>query len=69
MTHNRTHYCGQIRRAHVGHQIVLTGWVHRRRDHGGLVFIDLRDREGVVQVVFNPESSEKLHSVSHSLRS
>ena len=54
----RTHYCGDIRAAHAGQEITLCGWADRRRDHGGVIFIDLRDRAGVVQVVFDPDSAE-----------
>ena len=50
----RTLYCGDVRVQHVGQEITLAGWLHRRRDHGGLVFIDLRDSRGIVQVVINP---------------
>ena len=61
--------CGEPREATVGSQITVSGWVHRRRDHGNLIFIDLRDRSGLLQVVFNPEYSEKAHDIAGSLRS
>jgi aspartyl-tRNA synthetase len=51
----RSHYCGQINSAHIDQTVEISGWVHRRRDHGGVIFIDLRDREGLVQVVFDPD--------------
>jgi aspartyl-tRNA synthetase len=54
----RSHYCGQINSAHNEQEVELCGWVHRRRDHGGVIFIDLRDREGLVQVVYDPDLPE-----------
>jgi len=54
----RSHYCGQVTEDLLGQEVVLCGWVHRRRDHGGVIFIDLRDREGLVQVVFDPDTEE-----------
>ena len=54
----RTHYCGLVNKDHIGQSITVAGWVHRRRDHGGVIFIDLRDREGLLQLVFNPEQAE-----------
>ncbi len=54
----RTHYCGQLNASHVDREVELCGWVHRRRDHGGVIFIDLRDREGLVQVVYDPDRAD-----------
>ncbi|MBN2065125.1 MAG: aspartate--tRNA ligase [Sedimentisphaerales bacterium] len=64
----RTHNCGQLRAANVGEEVVLNGWVRSYRDHGSLVFIDLRDREGITQVVFNQENSPALHELARNLR-
>ncbi len=54
----RTHYCGEVDEALTGEEIAVAGWVHRRRDHGGVIFIDLRDREGLLQVVCDPDTPE-----------
>jgi aspartyl-tRNA synthetase len=64
----KSHSCGELNKDDIASKVTLAGWVDRRRDHGGLVFIDLRDREGVVQVVFNPENSKACHDIANQLR-
>lgn len=65
----RSHHCNALTHADVGKEIVLMGWVLRRRDHGGVIFIDLRDRWGLTQIVFNPEVNAAVHAKAHGLRS
>jgi len=64
----RTHYCGVIRADHVDERVVVCGWVRSYRDHGNLVFIDLRDREGLVQLVFDPQTQPEIHKIARDIR-
>ncbi len=64
----RTHHCWELGAKDVGREVVLMGWVHRRRDHGGVIFVDLRDREGITQVVFNPKVDQEIHAKAHEIR-
>jgi aspartyl-tRNA synthetase len=63
----RTHYCGHLNATHIDQEVELCGWVHRRRDHGGVIFIDLRDREGLVQVVYDPDLPD-VFSIAEQIR-
>jgi len=63
----RSHFCGELNESHVDQEAILCGWVHRRRDHGGVIFLDVRDREGIAQVVFDPDS-EKSFAIAEGLR-
>lgn len=65
----RTHFCNDLGVSDVGQEVVLMGWVMRRRDHGGVIFVDLRDRKGITQVVFNPVIDAEVHAKAHQLRS
>ncbi len=64
----RTHFCGELDKDFLGKEVELCGWVNRRRDHGGVIFLDLRDKKGIAQIVINPESNETF-KLAESVRS
>ena len=64
----RSHHCNELNESHIGQTVTVIGWVNSARDHGGVIFIDLRDREGLTQCVFRPEESGEVAKISHTLR-
>src|SRR5688572_29155726 len=69
LRYERSHHCGELTAKDVGKEVVLFGWVQTRRDHGGVIFVDLRDRYGLTQVVFDPQVDPRVHDLGHHLRS
>ena len=69
LKHRRTHRCGDLRKSDTGSEVILMGWVHSRRDHGGVIFVDLRDRWGLTQVVFDPKEGAEVHATAEHIRS
>ncbi len=64
----RDKYCAEVKEEEIGKELRLCGWVFRRRDHGGLIFVDLRDRTGIIQIVFTPEMSTEIHKKSSQFK-